>query len=458
MRRFWPVFAVALITEATACSAIWGFEDGTLGNAEAGVEADAPASSSGTVPTDGSAVDAEPEAGPPPPGCTERKIDPFGYFVTPAGEDVALCGTSNTPCKTLNFLLQEIRTGGGAPHVFLGRGVYAEHVELTADLVAKGLSFEGEWEVRLDGANRQWLPLCTDVQNGRTFLVGSESKPVVLVAGAAGDDAGTTPDAGASTLSFSYLQIRSRGIEVPGYVDGDGTPIVSPAGPGESLAGLHVVGASVSLSNSSIAVARGGDGVSGAPGNGSPAGIECDSGGDSGAAGAPGTDAPATSCSIAAAGFVCTEPTPATPGSRGRDNSGCGVDTCGQGGRAGQPGTPGGAAVAMFVGSRGAARVDGSILATGGGGTGGSGGAGAGGGAGGGVIVCKGGDGGRGGYGSPAPGGASFCIAKLPESTVEYLDGNTCARGDGGAGGTSALPAPAVPIAANAGPSGDVGP
>ena len=326
-RRALTVLALGAL--ASACAAIWGFEDGLPGGVRDGGATDAP--------NDGALLEGR------APDCrTLTASDMEGIFVSRAqGTADAACGTRAAPCKTVQLGLDRARATPGKTQVYVARGAYMESITLHG-----GVSVVG-------GFNLDWSRACSE-PSGSVVQIQAVDKAITV----------TAEDLDTPAL-LSDLGVLSK-----------------PAGPGESLFGVVArgTGTRLGLTDVVIRVSAGGAGVRGPSGDaGAPGAASCPpedggpglavdasgNGGEGGAFvregfvsaagargdpgnpgrnGAPGADGGCVTCHTCGGTVVCGSLSSADAcGAAGA--SGCG----GGGGLGGGGGGGGGSSVALYV-------------------------------------------------------------------------------------------------------------
>ena len=156
-----------------------------------------------------------------------------GVFVAPSGADTALCGTRETPCRSVQFGIGRATTMT-RPKVFVGRGTFVEHVVMKA-----AITLDGGWEVN----GLSWTRACA-APPGATIL---RAPPMAAAAVEATDLGGP-----AATLA---------NLAVKGRAEAEGKP-------GDSLYGITATGATTTLllENVVVIVPNGGTGKGGTKG------------------------------------------------------------------------------------------------------------------------------------------------------------------------------------------------
>jgi len=454
-----------------ACSAIWGFEDGTLG--ADGVEA----SDGAPVPDDPDAasdpdggIDLDATSDAAPPDCDTRVADPLGYFVDRgSGRDAPGCGEPNAPCGTVAWVFEHYEARFH-PFVHVAVADYTGSLTLPETARRLGLVVEGRWGVRIQGARRVWQPYCGPVptrligtssetirvESRYSLTVPPPSEPTDAATDADGGDADPDATSDAAVTPTEPYDLVLSSLEISTKAE---------AGPSESLYGLFASKSFVKLVDCSLTAAAGGSGTDGAPGvPGAGGAVSCPPDGTRpertrGTDGATGADAPVVLVAgdFTPQGYRGLDGPSGQPGVRGGNGgpvaTGCLTPpTAGCGGNAataGGGGSAGGSSIAAYLWE---ARVE--LLRTStrasGGGAGGNGAPGAGGGTGGrgtGGLLCglnllpqgsEGGTGGGAGAGAGGAGGGSFCFAVGSPSRLEGFDPTRCTRseapGRGGVG------------------------
>lgn len=379
-----------------------------------------------------------------PTGCAARTADDnAGIFVAKSGSDVNSCGTRGNPCLTITYAIATAKATASKTTIYVAAapttdagvddggdggassGVYVESVTLDAPL-----TIEGGWS----DANGTWTPICDATTSTAVAIQGVSNT--------------TLEAAFTGSATLRDLELISK----------------PAAGPGESLYGLFVTGASTNLTLDQVVVdvgaggagADGTDGVGGA--NGTDAGCLPGTGqaGGAGPGGGGGSNG-----SFSSTGYVATNGGDGGTGSNGQNGtaggdggcqSGCdyftsacptcnvgqhtvcganGSNGCGgAGGGAGSCGMGGGSSIALFV-------FDAHVTAFGGkytsadGGNGGNGGNGADGGA---------GTSGAAGASASCPQFGTVGCSNLNLCTPSLLSSTTATGGTaGGAGGSGGV-------------------
>ena len=386
---------------APACSAIWGFEDGAVGNlTEAGATSGA-TSGSGGASSGAPPADQAPDASTAvPDGCGGRHTDPGQLFVDGFASNLDAACTPTDPCPTVGAAIAKLTADRAT--IYVGRGTYSETLHVPVGL---GARIEGRWEHR-EGA--EWKSVC-ETDPGQSITGMGERTVEVL-----GSDAAAPPPA-APDVTLAYLFVQS--------------PRATSSG---STYGIFARSASVQLIGSTILAAHGGDGETPiAPS--SPPTEGCT---------APGGNGGAGSALLAGSydqdGYV-GDALAASPAQAGAPGSCC-VKALGSiraaGGAPGASGGNGGASFAAYLWN---ARLDStaqSVLQTLGGGTGAPGGAG---GSGNEAVSCltttttasE-----AGGTGSPGAGGPTACVlVGGTASNAPVLSSDACVLPSGAAAG-----------------------
>jgi len=403
--------------------------------------------------------------------------DATGVFVAAAGTTDATCGTRADPCKTIALGITRANAAGKAK-VYVSRGVYVEHVVLTA-----GVRVEGGFDILADGS---WNRTCVDPRTAVTLRAPTNSEVTVTA-----NDLG-----GKAELAFVRVESKAQAMVASG----------------DSLYGVVARGATTTLALEEVDIETG-DAVAalgGKPGDagadGAPTGCTPPStgangpNGDGGAGAAAGTfgaslyvESPGGNGTAGGTGQIGTTAGAAPCVQCGSCNGGCtfvanGPMQCGTDGLAGCPGEGGGmgggglgggSSVGLYAFNATVTVKGGRIKAGdagngGAGGTGGTGGKGAAGTAGAQGLECttscsnatgtcveikshagpgtpggNGGNGGNGGAGGGGAGGSSIAIFQGGAGIVTTDSATTLAVGKLGKGGGSGGSAGANGVSAN---------
>jgi hypothetical protein len=445
-----------------------GATDGSATDARDGdaTSADGAADSTADGSTDGGADAMDSAIVVPDASVCGAVPDPsVGVFVAPNGLDGTACGSSTSPCLTIQ---KGIMQANGRPNVYVATGTYAEAITLIA-----GITVWGGWTIEAGDGGDAWSGICAPSNPVGSVIIQPTMNNITVTASALG---------GAAVLKTLTLESKPQ----------------ANVAPGESLYGVFATGSTtLTLDNVDITLGNGGDG---SPGSMAGAGAEgepvCNSGdggpgtptgsdgggaeagafaatgyqpsaGEIGGNGEPGASGRVDDAGTCVSCVNCAVPvlyctsTATTPSCGDAGGSGCG----GGGGYGGGAGGGGGSSIAIYVWGA-TVTVAGGKITAGNGGQGAAGGSGGPGGPGGtgttgnsgtqcvtncnigglqllscpsptmgegqGSIGTTGGTGSRGGWGGAGAGGWACAIYEGADASVQYSVSTALNRGNYG--------------------------